>query len=196
MDDMYSLLTAPKMSSNMKWGAGIILQDPETKRILLAKRVDNGRYGCPGGTVEYNEKPIDAILRETLEESNIKVNSMSYYDSINHNSPNGEWTSFLFYSDDFDASDVINQQTEMSEWGWYDTDAVNNLSIDNKLFEPCEMALEIAKEKGILSGNSYPNIPFVECPSSGFAVKDSCPCAYSYQEPEKVFINNSGLYWD
>jgi 8-oxo-dGTP diphosphatase len=45
----------------------------ESGRILLAKHADTGRWVAPGGSIEPNEKPVDAVIRETLEETGLVV---------------------------------------------------------------------------------------------------------------------------
>lgn len=45
----------------------------ESSRILLAKHADTGRWVAPGGSIEPNEKPVNAVIRETLEETGLIV---------------------------------------------------------------------------------------------------------------------------
>lgn len=45
-----------------------------TGRILLARRLtdhEHGKYGMPGGKVDYGEHPVDTAFRELLEETGI-----------------------------------------------------------------------------------------------------------------------------
>ncbi|MER5645067.1 NUDIX domain-containing protein [Streptosporangium sp. NPDC002524] len=42
-------------------------------RFLAIKRRDNGRWQLPGGVVELDEGPLDAVRREVLEETGIHV---------------------------------------------------------------------------------------------------------------------------
>ena len=195
--DFYDLVTNGFKHSNDNWGTGVILQHPITKKILLARRTDgNKEYASPGGKVEYSESPKDGILRECKEESNVTIHDMCCYDFRTHSSSNGKnWVDFLFYSNNFDDSNIKNQETEMEPFDWFDVDEALKLN----LFPPTKASIERACELGLLSDTcSKENyIPFVDCPTSPSEVVDSCCCAYSYQEPDQIFTtNNQGLYWD
>jgi 8-oxo-dGTP pyrophosphatase MutT (NUDIX family) len=45
----------------------------EQDRVLLARHADTGRWVAPGGSVEPNERPTDAVVRETFEETGLLV---------------------------------------------------------------------------------------------------------------------------
>jgi ADP-ribose pyrophosphatase YjhB (NUDIX family) len=45
----------------------------EDGAVLLIRRTDNGTWALPGGAVEMNESVADAAIRETFEETGIKV---------------------------------------------------------------------------------------------------------------------------
>lgn len=203
-DDLKMLVTSSRKQSTDSWGIGIILHDPRTNKILLAKRTDNGMYGSPGGKVEIGETPAEGIIRECKEESNVTINSMICYGYFPHTDPLGRsWTSFQFYSNDFDAVSLINQQSEMEQFSWYTIP--DALQMD--LFPPCKIALSNALDEGIISeiapvdisdtvvqGSKY--IPFMECPTSASQIMDSPPCQYTWTEPEKVFTTHQWLPWD
>jgi len=42
-------------------------------RILLAKHADTKHWVAPGGSIEPNEKPVDAVIREAGEETGLVV---------------------------------------------------------------------------------------------------------------------------
>ena len=184
--------------SSDNWGTGIILQHPQTGKILLAKRTDTGEYGTPGGKVEYQESPKDGVLRECLEESNIKVNDMLCYGNNLHTAPNGKnWVDFLFYSNSFDDSNIQNQPSEMEPFSWYSIEDALNLN----LFPPSRTGLEIAIENGILNSQADETnyIKYVNCPTSASSIMDSPACQYSYQELEQTYegkLISPWIYWD
>lgn len=194
--DFKDLVCSGVKHSTDNWGTGIIVQDPVTQKILLAKRTDNGQYGGPGGKVEMGESPRDGVLRECMEESNVRVNSMMCYGNNLHTSPNGKnWVDFLFHTTDFDASQLKNQESEMEEWDWYTIDEALHMD----LFPPTRTGLEMAIECGVMDTTSPMGgnlIPFVDCPTSASQVMDSPPCQYSWSEPEKVFTTHQWLPWD
>ena len=49
----------------------VALIDPKTKRVLVTMLI-NGNHGLPGGHVEYDEQPDEAIAREIYEELGVK----------------------------------------------------------------------------------------------------------------------------
>jgi 8-oxo-dGTP pyrophosphatase MutT (NUDIX family) len=52
--------------------AGVALFDDDG-RLLLARHVEGGRWGAPGGGVEPEESPRDAAVRELEEEVGLRV---------------------------------------------------------------------------------------------------------------------------
>ncbi|TDB77503.1 NUDIX domain-containing protein [Micromonospora sp. KC721] len=53
-------------------GVSAVVRD-ETGRVLLARRGDNGRWSVPAGIVDPGEQPADAVVREVLEETGVRV---------------------------------------------------------------------------------------------------------------------------
>ena len=53
-------------------GANAVIFDDDGL-VLLEKRSDNGWWGLPGGHVEIGESAQDAVVREVLEETGLRV---------------------------------------------------------------------------------------------------------------------------
>ena len=194
--DFINMVNNGVKRSSDNWGTGIILQNPMTKKILLAKRTDTGEYGTPGGKVEYQESPKQGVIRECKEESNVTIKDMICYGNNLHVAPNGKnWVDFLFYSNAFDDSNIKNQETEMEPFDWYSVDEALSMN----LFPPSRTGLELAISAGVLDGVTDNFIKFVDCPTTASAVSDSYPCQYSYCEPEQTFegkLVSPWIYWD
>lgn len=60
----HALLQAPTV--------GVLVFNPEG-HLLLVRSADDGAWGIPGGLVEPLERPEDAAVRETWEESGLQV---------------------------------------------------------------------------------------------------------------------------
>jgi len=45
----------------------------DVNRVLLAKHADTKRWVAPGGSIEPNEKPVDALIREVKEETGLII---------------------------------------------------------------------------------------------------------------------------
>jgi ADP-ribose pyrophosphatase YjhB (NUDIX family) len=55
-----------------KVGTTAVVPDAEG-RILLQRRMDDGRWGLPGGWLDPGETPVQGVAREVLEETGIVV---------------------------------------------------------------------------------------------------------------------------
>lgn len=61
---------------NTNWGqsvAGVVLRDGKVLLVRHTYGAGKGMYIVPGGYVEYNESPQEALVREYLEETSIQV---------------------------------------------------------------------------------------------------------------------------
>jgi 8-oxo-dGTP pyrophosphatase MutT (NUDIX family) len=69
--DYYDDPAAPKPNSVVP--AAVALVTNVAGEILMIRRTDNGNWALPGGAVEMTESVADAAVRETLEETGIRV---------------------------------------------------------------------------------------------------------------------------
>ena len=53
--------------------ASVILIDPKTKKILLVRHKKFGKWVQPGGHIEEEESPEECAIRETYEETGLKI---------------------------------------------------------------------------------------------------------------------------
>ncbi len=61
---------------NTNWGQSVTAVVIKDENVLLARHTygdGKGMYIIPGGYVNYNEAPHEAIIREYLEETNIQI---------------------------------------------------------------------------------------------------------------------------
>ena len=53
-------------------GVAAFIRD-DKGRVLLQRRTDNGQWTLPGGAIEPDEEPADAVVREVWEETGLTV---------------------------------------------------------------------------------------------------------------------------
>jgi 8-oxo-dGTP diphosphatase len=54
-------------------GAAAAILDAGGRLLLVKENYDRRRYGLPGGALEAGESPLDAVVRETREETGVVV---------------------------------------------------------------------------------------------------------------------------
>jgi 8-oxo-dGTP pyrophosphatase MutT (NUDIX family) len=59
-------------------GAEVLVIDP-SNRLLLVRRADNGQWALPGGMTEPGETLEQTARRETLEETGLILDEMSFF---------------------------------------------------------------------------------------------------------------------
>ncbi len=60
-------------------GAAALILDQQ-ERLLLLRRTDNESWGIPGGAMEPGESLVDTVKRETLEETGLQLEEMTFFD--------------------------------------------------------------------------------------------------------------------
>jgi 8-oxo-dGTP pyrophosphatase MutT (NUDIX family) len=121
-------------------GLSALCVDPQG-RILLEKRVDNGLYCLPGGSIDYEEKVLDGLKREIREETGISLQKATLFmiqsgPRMTMHYPNGDTTNYVvlsFYCPlDQEAAIVKPHDEESSEVFFCPFDQLP----DEKLFLP------------------------------------------------------------
>ena len=105
-------------------GAAIFIVD-EHDRLLLMKRSDSGCWGLPGGATEPGEVVEDAARRETLEETELHIDTMELFGvfsgpDLYYKYPNGDEVynvTIVYLSRDFRGDIQLNE--EHTEWRWF-----------------------------------------------------------------------------
>jgi 8-oxo-dGTP pyrophosphatase MutT (NUDIX family) len=69
--DYYDDPAAPKPNSVVPAAVAVVAR--EDGAVLMIRRTDNGYWALPGGAIEMNESVADAAIRETFEETGIRV---------------------------------------------------------------------------------------------------------------------------
>lgn len=109
---------------------GLIERDDN---ILIVRRHDpehaqwHHRWGFPGGKIELNETPVDALKREVKEETGLTINSERLLGVSTHhwNTPKGIQQTFilLYHCNDFVGEVCINDK-ENDDYMWEKPEAI------------------------------------------------------------------------
>ncbi|WP_063729858.1 NUDIX hydrolase [Streptomyces sp. RTd22] len=93
--------------------AGVIVDD--AGRALLIKRRDNGKWEPPGGVLEREETIPDALQREVLEETGIKIALPATLTGVYKNMT-GLIVSMVFRCEAIDGAPTTGAETRALRW--------------------------------------------------------------------------------
>ncbi|MER7873903.1 NUDIX domain-containing protein [Streptomyces solisilvae] len=97
--------------------AGVIVDD--AGRALLIKRRDNGKWEPPGGVLEREETIPDALQREVLEETGIKIALPATLTGVYKNMT-GLIVSMVFRCEATDGTPTTGAETRALRWATRD----------------------------------------------------------------------------
>ena len=105
-------------------GAGIIIiQDG---KVLLGYRLSqhgHGFWAFPGGHIEFGETPEQAVIRETAEETGLRVDQVQKLSYTNDFFENDVQYLTLFFKATSWSGHIQNLEPEKCErWEWFETD--------------------------------------------------------------------------
>ena len=101
------------------------------QKLLLVKEKADGLWSLPGGWVDVNESPSEAVVRETKEETGFDVSAiklLALWDKLKHDHP-PQWPHV--YKCFFHCSIISgepNKNIEVSDQGFFDPDDLPDLS--------------------------------------------------------------------
>jgi len=97
-----------------------VVSRPDGK-ILLAKHVQRNQniYACIAGFMEAGETVEQAVAREVMEETGLKIKNIKYYGSQSWPFPS---QLMLGFTAEYDGGDIHLQQEELSDARWFDRD--------------------------------------------------------------------------
>ncbi|XP_068752572.1 nucleotide triphosphate diphosphatase NUDT15-like [Montipora capricornis] len=131
-------------------GVGVFVTSPDHPNcVVLGKRKGssgNGQYALPGGHLEFGEGWSECAIRETLEETGLKIKNVSFATVVNAMVIEEDYHYItIFMKGEIDINylrEPQNLEPEKCEgWNWYDWELE---TFPYPLFEP----LRIAREQG------------------------------------------------
>jgi mutator protein MutT len=132
-------------------GVGVLIL--KGNNILLGKRnegniLGGGSWTCPGGKPEFGESIVDAVKRETEEETSIKLNEMNLASVSNDIAYGSHFVTLGFVCKEFDGQPKVMEPNKITEWKWF---SLNELP--KPLFLPSEKLINNYKEGKIYKGD-------------------------------------------
>jgi|SRR3989338_4338265 len=88
-----------------------------------------GKYGVPGGYLEFGESLIAAAKRELKEETGLVADEMKFISIINqpHTETGHHYIQFVFLCDKFNGEPKNIEPHKCAGWEWFD---LHNLPVD------------------------------------------------------------------
>jgi len=112
----------------------VVFKKESVIKFLLVKHVSGNHWGFPKGHPIENEKPIETVKREVLEETNtiIKLIPMFSY-SIQYVLPNGENKTVTFFlGEAIESGNHLIDQNEIVKVEWFNyTMALDTITFEN-----------------------------------------------------------------
>lgn len=112
----------------MKQTVGAIIED--NGKILLIKRNHEpfkDFWGLPGGHIDKEEAPKQAIIREVKEETNLEF-TPKFFTKAEENFKEINWhASVVFFTGAWDGK--VKLSKEHTEFGWYTQDQIQKIKL-------------------------------------------------------------------
>ncbi len=111
-------------------------------KVLLGKNLGAfapGKFGPPGGHLEYRESFADCLKRETAEECGVTIDNIKFHSIVNIMEGTGPYHNIhvMFTADWKSGEPKVLEPEKCESWDWYD---LNNLP--TSLFKNIELSLK------------------------------------------------------
>jgi len=141
------------MEEKKKVGAGFGVMILRNNKVLLGRRHSDaekassalrgeGTWTMPGGKMEFGESFEEGAMREVLEETGIKINSLDIMCVNNEKNVHAHFVTVGLFSNDFEGDAQVMEPDEIVEWKWFELE-----NLPSPLFPPSEHILENYKQK-------------------------------------------------
>jgi 8-oxo-dGTP pyrophosphatase MutT (NUDIX family) len=120
---------------NIRLGCSAVLFDAKREKILLTRRADNGQWCLPSGGVEPGESVAEACMRETWEETGLKIQVerlTSVFSSPDRLVIYSDGKQFQIITLNFEVSEIggkISLSDETTDIGFYSIPEIETMDI-------------------------------------------------------------------
>lgn len=117
----------------MGLGVGVLIM--KDGRILLGKRDNNadkagslmngqGTWTMPGGKLEFGESFEDGAIRETLEETGIRIKELEVLCVNNDISDKAHFITIGLIAKEYEGEPKVMEPDKITEWNWFSFDTL------------------------------------------------------------------------
>lgn len=122
---------------NKKVGIGFGVMLLKNNKVLLGKRHEDpekasselngaGTWTMPGGKLEFGETFEQGAIRETIEETGLKINNPKVICLNNDIIETAHFVTIGIFSNEFEGEPKVMEPDEITQWQWFD---LNNLPV-------------------------------------------------------------------
>lgn len=135
-----------------KIGVGIGVMILKDGKVLLGKRHEDpekassllkgeGTWTMPGGKLNFGETFEQGAIRETEEETGLKLKNLGVLCINNDKIDDAHFVTIGLFSDKFLGEPIVMEPDRITEWQWFDID-----NLPSPLFFPSERVLDNFKK--------------------------------------------------
>ena len=106
----------------MYFGACVLVINENSEILAVSRKDDKQDFGLPGGKVEPGEIPMEAAIRELIEETGYGIADARYVSMIYHAQTDGKLT--VTYEVPFAALQRVGTPTESAAVAWVKPDVL------------------------------------------------------------------------
>ncbi|MBW2967873.1 NUDIX domain-containing protein [Candidatus Woesearchaeota archaeon] len=118
-----------------KVGVGFGVMILKDNKVLLGKRHEDpekassllngaGTWTMPGGKLHFGETFEEGAIRETLEETGLRLKKVSLICVNNDMVETAHFITMGLFSEDFEGEPQVMEPDEITEWQWFDLDSL------------------------------------------------------------------------
>jgi mutator protein MutT len=122
-------------------GAVVIILDTDNKVLILKRpkwvQWGSSQWAFPGGKLEEGENPEEAAIRETREETSLKINNLQRFTTTADVPVISYWTRSY--------QGEIKIDYEHDEWAWVDRNSIEKYNLAPQVLEMYDWVLNHGK---------------------------------------------------